>query len=186
MDKYLYKMISIILIISSIFVINKRNINKDLKENEIDNILLNSSIPVNNYEQVVYEDLTFNELALKINNVLNSNLKGYAETIIETSLNYEVDPVVATSIILVETGCKWNCSYLTRVCNNVGGMKGKGCGSYQKFDSLKSGIESFVKNLSRNYYQKGLTTPEEINKKYAENPTWYQDVYYYINEIKAS
>ncbi len=182
MKNYLLKMISIILIISSIFVINKRN----LKINEVTNILLNSSIPVNTYEQVVYEDLTFNELALKINNVLNSTLDGYAEVIIKNALDYEVDPVVATSIILVETGCKWNCSYLTRVCNNVGGMKGKGCGSYQKFNNLESGIESFIKNLAVNYYQKGLNTPEKINKKYAENPNWYKDVYYYINEIKAS
>ena len=185
MKKYLLKMVSIILIISSIFVVNNHQ-EKKLKTNEIDNILLNSSIPINAYEQVVYEDLTFNELALKINNVLNSTLDGYAEVIIEKSLDYEVDPVVAASIILVETGCKWKCSYLARVCNNVGGMKGKGCGSYQKFASLDSGIESFIKNLSRNYYQKGLNTPEKINQKYAENPNWYKDVYYYVNEIKAS
>ena len=178
------KMIIIILIISSIFVIyfNK----KELKVNEIDNILLNSSIPINTYEKIVYEDLTFNELALKINKVLNSNLDGYGEEIIEKSIEYDVDPVVATSIILVETGCKWNCSYLAKTCNNVGGMKGKGCGSYQKFDSIELGIEAFIKNLSLNYYQKGLNTPEKINKKYAENPNWYQDVYYYVREIKAS
>mgnify|MGYP002511620479 CR=1 FL=1 len=37
---------------------------------------------------------------------------------------------LAVAIVLHETGCKWTCSKLVRECNNVGGMKGSGCGSY--------------------------------------------------------
>ena len=68
-------------------------------------------------------------------------------------------------------------------------MKGKnkcGSSSYAKFNTLESGIEAFFKNLSNNYYQKGLTTPKEINKKYAENKEWYLKVEAYIEQIKSS
>ena len=115
------------------------------------------------------------ELSNKLNNVLNSTLSGYGENIARIALEYEVDPFVATGIIMVETGCKWNCSYLTKNCNNVGGMKGSGCGSYAAFSDLDVGLDAFIRNLARNYYAYGLNTPN-----------WHKDVNYYINLIKAS
>ena len=92
---------------------------------------------------------------------------------------------MATAIMLHETGCKWNCSRLVRECNNVGGQKGSGCGSYSYFNSLDEGIKAFIDNLERNYISYGLTTPEQINPKYAEDRTWYKKVNKYIEEIKA-
>ena len=68
-------------------------------------------------------------------------------------------------------------------------MKGKSkCpgSSYAKFESLDAGIEAFFKNLSKNYYKKGLTTPKEMNRKYAENPEWYKKVETYVKQIKSS
>lgn len=140
-------------------------------------------------EIIVYDGLTIDELSEKLDKNLNSTLKGYGKTFAKYSLEYEVDPYVATSIVLLETGCKWNCSKLVRKCNNIGGMKGKNkCSgsAYAKFESLDAGIEAFFKNLSNNYYKKGLTTPKQMNKKYAENPNWYKTVEYYVNEIKSS
>ena len=92
---------------------------------------------------------------------------------------------MATAIILHETGCKWGCSRLVRECNNVGGQKGKGCGSYSYFNSLDEGIKAFIDNLERNYISHGLTTPEKINPKYAEDPNWAKNVNKYIENIKA-
>ena len=101
-----------------------------------------------------------------------------------------VDPVLATAIMLHETGCKWNCSYLVKKCNNVGGIKGSpGCGgmaSYQKFDSIDSGIKFFISNLKSNYYKYGLNTPEKLQAKYSGNsPGWATNVRNYMNEIKS-
>ncbi len=141
--------------------------------------------------EIVYDGMTLEELAKKLNKNLKSTLKGYGMVFAESSIKYGVDPYLALAIVLHETGCaSGTCSSLVKHCNNIGGMKGSGktCGnsSYAKFKSLDSGIEAFFKNLSQNYYQKGLTTPESIGKKYAESKTWANRVQYYIKAIKMS
>ena len=190
MKIYFIKMMLVVLIITSFTNIYiKKNEQKVLITNIVENKLAyNSIIPENIYfEEVVYEDLTLNELGIKIDTMFSSSLSGYGQKVASIALEKEVDPIVAASIILVETGCQSNCSKLVKSCNNVGGMKGKGgCGSYAKFNSLELGIEAFINNLSKNYYKKGLNTPELINKKYATNPNWHKNVNYYVKLIKAS
>lgn len=139
--------------------------------------------------EIVYDGLTLNELADKLNRNLNSDISGYGMVFATKSLDLGLDPYLAVSIMLLETGCKWNCSYLMRECNNVGGMKGSpGCagGSYRRFDSLEEGIDAYLNNLYYNYYAKGYTTPEQIGVRYAESKTWASKVNHYINEIKNS
>jgi len=136
-------------------------------------------------DPIVYDGLTLNELSEKINRSLNSTVSGKGELIASHSLEMGVDPYMATAIILHETGCKWGCSYLVNACNNVGGQKGTGCGAYSYFNSLDEGIMAFINNLARNYISYGLTTPEEINPKYAEDPNWAKNVNKYIEIIKA-
>ena len=136
-------------------------------------------------KEIVYDDLTLDELSEKINRSLNSTIEGKGYLIASYSLEMGVDPYMATAIILHETGCKWECSYLVKSCNNVGGQKGSGCGSYGYFESLDSGIIAFIDNLSKNYINYGLTTPEEINTKYASDTNWATNVNKYIEIIKA-
>lgn len=136
-------------------------------------------------EPIVYDGLTVLELTEKINKSLNSTISGKGELIVAYSLEMGVDPYMATAIILHETGCKWECSYLVKSCNNVGGQKGKGCGLYSYFESLDEGIIAFINNLSKNYISHGLTTPDLINPKYAEDPNWAKKVNKYIETIKA-
>lgn len=188
MKSYLIRMTVVVLVLSSFINIYKEKNNKHyIIETVATSISLNSAY--NRFEDLeaqkaVYEDLTLDELSIKLDNILNSTLEGYGKTIATISLERNVDPVVATSIILVETGCKWTCSSLVRNKNNVGGMRGsKG---YMSFSSLEEGIQAFIGNLARNYYEKGLTTPELMNRKYAANPNWYKDVNYYVKLIKAS
>ena len=59
-------------------------------------------------------------------------------------------------------------------------------GIYASFAIIEDGLQTFRNNLSKNYYAKGLTTPEEINTKYATNPNWHNDVYYYVEAIMSS
>ena len=129
------------------------------------------------------------ELADKLDRNLKSTLKGKGRLFAEYSIELGLDPYLAVSIVLLETGCNWECSSLVKQCNNVGGIKGSpGCfgGSYQKYSSLDVGIKSFMDLLYNNYYAKGLTTPEKINPKYAESKTWAQKVNKYIEKIRAS
>lgn len=157
------------------------------EESQENNIvpLANEVIP-----PVVYDGLTLQELGAKLNRSLKSTLSGYGEQFANLALQYEVDPYVALAIVLHETGCYHGvCSTLTSECNNIGGMKGSpGCGggSFARFSTLEEGMKAFIVNLSKNYYQVGLTSVEQIGTKYAEGNTWATKVNDYILKIKAN
>lgn len=135
-------------------------------------------------EKIVYDGMTLKQLSNKLNKSLKSNLKNKGNLIASYSLKKGVDPYVATAIMLHETGCEYGCSTLVKKCNNVGGMKGSGCGSYSAFSSLDKGIKKFIDNLSKNYYAKGLDTPAKMNKKYAADKSWSKKVNAYVKKIK--
>lgn len=151
---------------------------EELKQ-EIEIVSLKASTPM-----IVYEGMTLEELAAKLDLSLSSTLTGYGMSFARHAVDYGVDPYMAVAITLLETGCNWTCSSLVTSCNNVGGMKGSGCGSYGAFETLDAGIEAMISNLSRNYIQKGLVTPEQINTKYAASKTWATKVYNYMDKIR--
>ena len=138
----------------------------------------------------VYEGLTMEELAEKINrNLGNDYIAGKGYLIATECLSRGVDPYIAVAIMLHETGCKSHCSALTRTCNNVGGQKGApGCngGSYKAFATLDEGIVGFISNLEKNYFKVGLTTIDTIGPRYAESTTWPQKIHWYVDQIRAS
>ena len=139
---------------------------------------------------IVYDNMTIEELAAKLDRSLNSTLAGKGYLFASTSLELGVDPYLAVAIVLEETGCKWDCSGLVKQCNNVGGQKGGNVkcngGSYRYYPTLDEGIYGFIDNLARNYYAVGLTTPEAMNSKYAESKTWATKVNNYIAAIRAA
>lgn len=143
---------------------------------EIEIVSLKASTPV-----IVYNGMTMEELANKLNRSLKSDLSGYGMTYATNSIKYGVDPYLAVAISLLETGCNWGCSSLVTYNHNVGGMVGGS--SYASFNTLDEGIEAMISNLSRNYIQQGLITPETIGKKYATSSTWAEKVKNYINQI---
>lgn len=192
------KIRSIILIMVVVLNVYLVSLNISVNEYEEENVVKTTAnyieIPKEEVEEnvemeevdlIVYDGKTLEELALTLNKSLNSTISGKGELIASYSLEHNVDPYMATAIILHETGCKWGCSRLVRECNNVGGQKGSGCGSYSYFNSLDEGIMAFIDNLERNYINYGLTTPEQINPKYAEDPNWSKNVNKYIENIKA-
>ena len=134
--------------------------------------------------EIVYEGKTLDEVAEQLDRSLANELSGKGYLYATYCLDKGVDPYLAVAISLEETGCKWGCSGLVTSCNNVGGMKGSGCGSYGYFDTLDDGIRAFIDNIERNYVAYGLTTAELMNPKYAENPAWASNVNSYINRIK--
>ena len=98
----------------------------EINHNYLDNQI---NISVNNFisEYETYqEENTFNgesadEIAAKLNKHLKGVLKNKGEFIVEYSMSIGMDPYLASAVMLHETGCTWNCSYLSRVCNNVAG-----------------------------------------------------------------
>lgn len=82
---------------------------------------------------------------------------------------YDVPYDLAISIARLETGWFKSNAYINK--NNVGGLSKKG--KLMSFNSLNEGVEAFISNLARNYIAIGLTTPEEIGKKYCpDNAEW--------------
>lgn len=145
--------------------------------------------PITIEEPIVWDNLTMQELTEKLDRTLTSDLTGYGKVFAEKSIELGLDPYLAVAITMHETGCKWGCSSLLKKCNNVAGIKGSpGCngGSYKRFDSLEEGINYYLKMLYNNYYSKGLTTPELINKRYAEDKSWASKVNKYIESIKKA
>lgn len=151
--------------------------NNNIIKQEIEIVSLKASSP-----EIVYDGMTMDQLAAKLDKSLSSNLEGYGRSFAKYSIEYGVDPYLAVAISLHETGCTWTCSALVRNKNNVGGMRGRG--EWLAFESLDAGIEAMISNLSRNYIQKGLTTPESIGPKYAMSETWAGKINNYINKIK--
>lgn len=134
----------------------------------------------------VFDGLTMEELIDKLNRNLSSDLSNMGYAYANYSIELGVDPYLAVAVSMHETGCTWNCSYLAKTCHNVGGQKGSGCGEYAAFDTMEDGIYAFIANIKRNYVDYGLMTADEMNPKYAEDPTWSMKVNNYIEKIKKS
>lgn len=135
----------------------------------------------------VYEGMTLEEVANQLEKTLRNDLSGHGYFIAQKSIEYGVDPFIATAIMMHETGCAQNqCSALARNCYNFGGQKGPGCGAYRRYYSIDEGLEGMIANLYRNYYAYGLTTVEQIGPKYAESDTWVSKINWYVNKIKTA
>lgn len=163
-------------------------IEEDTKEEFVDSISELSKENNVTKRVIVYDGMTMSELAEKLNRSLKSTIAGKGDIFASYSLERGVDPYLAVSIMLLETGCNWSCSSLMRKCNNVGGQKGSpSCdgGSYKSYPSLDEGIKGFIDNIADNYYAYGLTTPEAMNKKYAASNVWAIKVNNYISSVKA-
>lgn len=165
----------------------RSDINHEYLDNQIDISILNFKNEYDEYRKLNYfNNESAEEISRKLNRYLKGTLKNKGEFITNYCLSVGLDPYLATSVMLHESGCMWHCSYLTRVCNNVAGNKGNpGCngGSYRKFNTIEDGIK-FAINKLNSYYQKGLTTPKEINPYYAEDKTWYKKIDKYMKKLK--
>ena len=157
-------------------------------EEELEDVKTYDEINTVPVDPIVYDGLTMQQLADKLNRSLNSTISGKGYLIASYSLQLGIDPYVATAIILHETGCNGTCSTLVRECNNVGGQKGSpGCGggAYKAYPTLDEGIMGYLDNLYHNYYAVGLTTVEAIGPKYAASTTWASRVNNYVSLIRS-
>ena len=141
---------------------------------------------------VVFEDMTLDELAAKLDKSLKSDLTGTGYYYAKYSIEYEVDPYLAVAISLHETGCNNTCSAQVRECNNVGGQRFKPVcyagGTYGKYDTLELGIEGFIRNIANNYFKMGMTTADAMQAKYVGtgSTSWAPMVNKYITKIKSA
>ena len=140
-------------------------------------------------KKIVWDNLTEEELTIKLNKNLYSTLSNTGSHFAKYTSETGLDPYLAISIVNLETGCKWGCSYLAKTCNNIGGIKGSpSCNgsSYRRYDTLEEGIKSYLDLIYYNYYSIGLDDPYKMNSKYAESSTWAEKVNNYYQEVKET
>ena len=130
----------------------------------------------------VYEGMTIEELADKLNRNLGGILSGHGDIIASHSLEMGVDPYLAAAVMIHETGN--GTSRIANNCYNFGGQKGSGCGMYKKYETIEEGICGIIDNLYRNYYAYNLNTVESIAHKYAESADWPNKINYFIRKIR--
>ncbi len=185
--KYIIGSLLVVFLITIAYNFNEQKQSFHVFDNtEIDYVSDDQYFVTNNRIEV-YDGLIYEELVLKLDSFLKGHLAGMGYMYADLSLKYGVDPYLAVAISMHETGCNWNCSSLTVMCNNVGGQKGgPGCngGSYKAFNTLEEGINSFVYNIYHNYVRYGLTTASLMNPKYAADPEWASKVNNYIYQMK--
>lgn len=75
---------------------------------------------------------------------------------------HEIDHTIPLAIAKLETGNFTSDAY--KRFNNVGGLSTEE--TPIRYDSLESGVDAFVGNLAQNYFNQGLTTVEQISRKY--------------------
>lgn len=95
------------------------------------------------------------------------------EMIIAACEEYGIDHEIPVAISRLETGHWTSDAYIYG--NNVGGMSVNEVPL--SYETLTEGVDAFVKNLTYNYFEEGLDTPEEIGQKYCPiNPEWAEVV----------
>lgn len=179
----------LLIILSGVMIkVNDKNKELEVIASLDENIITTEEvITTTTTRKVIWDDLTVEELTLKLNKNLYSDLEGTGEHFAKYTEATGLDPYLAVAIVNLETGCKWGCSTLARSCNNIGGIKGSpSCngGSYKRFDTLEEGIKSYLDLVYYNYYSVGLDTAEKMNLKYAESTSWAFKVNNYYNDIK--
>ena len=89
---------------------------------------------------------------------------------------YGIPSEIPLAIARLETGHFKSRAY--KEGNNVGGLSVDEVPL--EYDSLDEGVDAFVGNLAENYFAEGLTTPEEIGKKYCPANSEWAEI---VNEI---
>lgn len=104
-------------------------------------------------------NVTASQLDAKFKGVL----KGHGDDFIKAGMKYGIDPAFLAAVSMHETGN--GTSSAARNRNNVGGMMGRN--GLMSFGTIDMGIEAMARNLKNLYIDKGLVTPEDIQRKYA-------------------
>lgn len=128
--------------------------------------------------------------AEQIDQVLNGKLTGMGTMFVSAGQKYNLDPALLVAIAQHETGN--GKSRAAHEKNNIAGMMGKN--GLKSYSTVEDSIMDMARNLSENYFGKGLSTIAEIGAKYApigvaNDPTglnnyWVKGVTKYYDQIK--
>lgn len=122
----------------------------------------------------------FDERVITLRNYLesqNSPLSKYSYTFIRVADTYDLDWRLVPAITGVES------TFGKRIPYKSYNAYGWNSGNYY-FDSWEHSIDHVSKYLKENYINDGLTTVDQIAKRYAASPDWSWKVKYFQNKIE--
>jgi hypothetical protein len=112
----------------------------------------------------------------------NSPLEPYAQNVIDSADKYNLDHRLIPAIAMQESNL---CKKIIASSHNCWGfgIYGK---KVTKFENYPEAIETVTKTLATNYVAGGLSTPEEIMKKYtpSNDGSWADSVNYFMNILQ--
>ena len=93
-----------------------------------------------------------------------NNLKGYGDLVLEHSKSVGIDPVLATAVMMQESGSG---KFTSK--NNPGGIMDwdNNFKTKRQFATMDDGIKYVIENLGRRILNDGLVSIEELGSKYA-------------------
>lgn len=131
-------------------------------------------------DELTFENKTVLEVAEVLDKTFEGALAGQGELFAILCMEKGMDPYLAAAISAHETAN--GKSSAARVKNNFGGIMCRtGLCTYS---TKEAGITKFINNIYKNYYSKGLTTPNLMAKKYAADPAWPTRVNNWYKQIK--
>ena len=112
------------------------------------------------------------------------------DTALEYGLNDE-QAKIAVAITKHETGTYTSDIFKNK--NNIGGLYNSSEKCFYTYGSVEDGIDAYIRNLKKGYFDEGLDTIEKIQGKYAPlnaandptglNNNWINGVTYYYDEL---
>ncbi len=117
----------------------------------------------------------------------DTTLEGYGERVASSAINRNVDPYLIASIIFVNSGCRYECQPIVRLCKNAGGTTGSpNCmgGKYTKYSKLEDSFDDLVVYIKDKFLSKDLDTPYKMYKSYGHDSAWAYNVDKYMKLIK--
>lgn len=181
-----------IMLALSIYAINdllpKKEISNLSTKLETKEVVIEASVLSDNANDIEIEEASAEEKNICELDEISCKIKN-------TAMLYGIDYKMAIAIAKHETGNYTSNAYANK--NNVGGMMYWDAKTKSSrlitYTSIDEGIEAFISNLKRNYYDLGLDTIEEIQKKYAPvgvandpnnlNSNWVMGVSMYYSQL---
>jgi len=143
-----------------------------------------AALPSN--ENVLGDIINFKDARIEIVRQFFENYKSplvpFAENIVKDADKYGLDYRLLPAIAMQESNL---CQKIILDSYNCWGF-----GIYGKkvtrFENYPEAIDTVTRTLVKNYVQGGLTTPEEIMKKYtpSNNGSWAYSVNYFMNQLQ--
>lgn len=174
--------------------LTKDKVNKKEDKQEIELVEIEPEEVEEETEVIEVEDVE------KVDTTLNGCSMDYTSCKIkEVAISYKIDWKLSIAIARHECGYK-NGEYLSNAYkekNNVGGMMyydpSTKSSKLMRFETIDSGINAYVSNLKRNYFDLGLDTIAKIQPKYAPvgaandpyglNNVWQIGVKSYLSQL---